>query len=70
MIDTGRLDSTATQSVSIQAEVLFLLEEMLVRMYYHFPRLTPRTVCEVEVMAVALAVADDAVHVLSKRELE
>ena len=33
--DTGRLGSTATQ---IQAEILFLLEEMLVYMYSHFPR--------------------------------
>ena len=38
VIDTGRLGSTATQSVSIKAEILFLLEEMLVRRYSHFPR--------------------------------
>lgn len=39
-------------------------------MYSHFLRLTLRTTCEVQVMAAALAVVDDAVHVLSERELE
>lgn len=39
MTDPGRLDSTATQSVLIQAEILFLLEEMLVRMLFSLPQI-------------------------------
>lgn len=68
--DTGRLGSTATQRILMHAEILFLLEEMLVHMYSHFPRRTLRITCEVQVMAAALVVADDAVHVFGERELE
>lgn len=70
VIDTERLGSTATQNVLIQAAIIFLAEDMLVHMHSHFFRLTLRTACEVQVMTVALVVADDAFHALSERELE
>lgn len=70
MTDTVSLGSTAIQRILMQAEILFLVEEILIHMYSHFPRLTPRTICEAEAMAAALAIAGDAVHILSQRELE
>lgn len=70
MSDAGRLGSTATQSALVRAEIPLLLEEMLVPVCSHFVKLILRTICEIQVMAAALAVADDAVHILSERELE
>lgn len=43
---------------------------MLLDMYSCFPRLTLRATCEVQVVAAALVVSDDAVHVLSERGLD
>lgn len=68
--DAGRLGSTTTQSALVRAEIPLLLEEMLVPVCSHFVRLILRTICEIQVMAAALAVADDAVHIPSERELE
>lgn len=48
----------------------FLLGEMLLHMYSCFPRLTLRATCEVQVVAAALVVSDDGVHVLSERGLD
>lgn len=70
MSDTGRLGSTATQSALVRAEILLLLEEILVPVCSPFVGLILKTICEIQVMAAALAVADDAVHNLSEKELE